>query len=498
MNAIIGMSDLALRTGLNPQQEDYLQKVSTAAHSLLGVINDILDFSKIEAGKLELEEGTFALAEVLDRLRGLVEFAAREKGLRFLVDLAPEVPAVLRGDSLRLGQVLTNLCNNAIKFTEQGEIVLSIRQLASEAPWVTLHFSVRDTGIGITEKQLSRLFQPFSQGDASHTRKYGGTGLGLAISAQLVEQMGGKIAVHSTPGQGSDFYFSVRLRTSDSTDVGPHEKTGSGQDLLAGLRVLLVEDNDFNQQVATELLAGVAGAQVRIASNGQAALQALEEADFDVVLMDIQMPVMDGYETTRRIRADRRWKALPIIAMTAHAMARDRELCEQAGMNGFVTKPFDPARLFAQLAQWRPTVAIAATAPTVSPLPAGETVPLAGISAALGLKHSFGRAEIYEKMLHMFLQTRAATSDEMQALLAAGDIEGAARLAHSLKSSAGTIGAEALSAAAAALEEALDAGGQASFALQLAEFNAELAQVLAGLWRHCDATVAAGSGAIPG
>ena len=498
MNAIIGMSDLALRTGLNPQQADYLQKVSTAAHSLLGVINDILDFSKIEAGKLELEESTFVLAEVLDRLRGLVEFAAEEKGLRFLIDLAPDVPAVLRGDPLRLGQVLTNLCNNAIKFTERGEIVLSIRPLTSEEPWVKLHFSVRDTGIGITEKQLARLFQPFSQGDASHTRKYGGTGLGLAISAQLVEQMGGEIAVRSTPGQGSDFYFSVRLRACDAADAELHEKAGAEQGVLAGLRVLLVEDNDFNQQVATELLAGVAGAQVRIASNGQAALQALEEADFDVVLMDIQMPVMDGYETTRRIRADRRWKSLPIIAMTAHAMARDRELCEQAGMNGFVTKPFDPARLFAQLAHWRPVAAGAEALVSAPAMPADEVAPLAGISAAQGLKHSFGRAEIYEKMLHMFLQTRAGTSDELQALLAVGNIEGAARLAHSLKSSAGTIGAEALATAAAALEMALDSGPQESFALALAEFNAELVRVLAGLQRHCQAAADAGQGARSG
>jgi len=480
MNAIIGMTDLALRTNLDARQADYLGKVKSAASSLLGVINDILDFSKIEAGKMELEESEFRLQDVLDRLHAVVTLEAEAKGLHFTMAVAPEVPPVLLGDPLRLGQVLINLCNNAIKFTQHGEIVVGVSLEQMIADQVTLKFSVRDTGIGMRSEQVERLFQPFTQADASHSRKYGGTGLGLAISAKLVEQMGGAIGVESQPGQGSDFHFAVRLRLSSAHAAGLAAPQQPGVS-LQGMRILLVEDNDFNQQVAMELLGNIGGATVTVAVNGQAALQALEFDPYDLVLMDIQMPVMDGYETTRRLRADQRWRKLPIIAMTAHATARDRELCEQAGMNDFVTKPFDPERLFAMLARW-------------SQVPAGEgraieqsaaTIqPLAGITSALGLKHSFGKAEIYAKMLRMFFDTRGASAAELQAMLASGNWEEGARLAHSIKASAGTIGAEALSAAAFALEQAFDARDQAACADALARFDADLQTVMQGLAQH--------------
>ncbi|HRE15824.1 MAG TPA: ATP-binding protein, partial [Rhodocyclaceae bacterium] len=479
MNAIIGMTDLALRTGLDARQTDYLNKVKEAANSLLGVINDILDFSKIEAGKLEFEQSAFHLDEVLNRVRGLVEFSVQKKRLRFAVTMAPDVPNALVGDPFRLGQILINLCNNAIKFTEKGAVTVDIRRLEGGADWVVLAFSIRDTGIGMSPEQLGRLFQPFSQGDASHTRKYGGTGLGLAISEQLVRHMGGEISADSALGQGSEFRFTARMRLGQPATSDMADATLAENGLLRGMHILLVEDNDFNQQIATELLAGVAGATVTVAGNGELALQALAVDTFDVVLMDIQMPGMDGYETTRRIRRDPRWRKLPIIAMTAHAMTRDRDQCLAAGMNDYVTKPFDPARLFELLTRWRPEEV---KEPVVHTTDGVE--PLAGISTALGIKHSFGRTEIYEKMLCMFLETRGGSVGELQAMLAAGEWEEAARLAHSIKASAGTIGAETLSAAAFALEQSCDAQDGEASERALAIFDGELQQVLEGLQRH--------------
>ena len=355
MNAILGFTSLALLTPLTPKQQEYLSKSKVAAQSLLELIDRILDFSKIEAGKLELEQSPFSLADVLDRVTVIVGEKAHQKGLELLTTIAPEVPRRLIGDASRLAQVLTNLCNNAVKFTAAGRIVVAISLLRIERQRATLRFSVRDTGIGLTATERSRLFRPFAQADSSTSRRFGGTGLGLAISRQLVELMGGHIDVTSEPDRGSDFFFTAAFgllpEVSPAVRV-PRDPDPRVLDILRGRRVLLIEDNDFNQLVATELLTSVGGMNVDVAESGQQALDYLGRQRADIILMDVQMPGMDGYETTRRIRADPANAGTPIIAMTAHATARDRADCLAAGMNGYITKPFDAEDLFELIAEW--------------------------------------------------------------------------------------------------------------------------------------------------
>ncbi|MGY4827648.1 ATP-binding protein [Sphaerotilaceae bacterium SBD11-9] len=370
MNAILGLTDLTLRSQLSDEQRRYLGQVQTAATSLLGIINDILDFSKIEAGKLELESRDFALAPVLERVRSVVSLKAQDKGLALVWQVDGEVPLVLVGDALRLEQALINLCSNAVKFTDHGEVVLRVeKKPALPDGRNVLRFSVRDTGPGLSPAQIAALFTPFTQGDASTTRQYGGTGLGLAITRQLVEMMGGSIGVHSMPERGSEFYFELPLPTGRREAVEPHvpvhghasdDTLGQGSSwavngvpaALKGARILLAEDNELNRIVATDLLTHVAGAHISIAHNGEEAVAAVKGAPFDLVLMDVQMPVMDGYQATLAIRQVPGLRDLPIIAMTAHAMQRDRDQCLAVGMNGYVTKPFEPADLFTVLGKW--------------------------------------------------------------------------------------------------------------------------------------------------
>ncbi|HSW08897.1 ATP-binding protein [Aquabacterium sp.] len=358
MNAILGMSHLALQSGLAPQQHNYIQKVHSSAESLLDIINDILDFSKIEAGKLDLECIPFSLSDVMDTLGDLLGMKAEEKGLTLQLALPPNVPTALMGAPSRLSQVLLNLGNNAIKFTEQGEIVVTVTVLAQDSASVQLTFEVSDTGIGISTEQQQRLFQPFSQADASTSRRYGGTGLGLAISRHLVHMMGGELGVDSEPGHGSRFHFDVRLGLQ--VDVGmpavPRRKEGQEtlldhQAALTGARILLVEDNEFNRELAVELLRR-AGVEVGIASNGKEALAVLAHEAFDAVLMDCQMPIMDGYAATRAIRQQPALQALPVIAMTANAMVGDREAVLEAGMNDHIAKPIVIHEMYATLARW--------------------------------------------------------------------------------------------------------------------------------------------------
>ncbi len=509
MNAIIGMTHLALKTELSRKQADYLTKVKSAAHSLLGIINDILDFSKIEAGKLDMEKADFRLENVLDNLCTIVSQKAQDKNLEFLISAHHDVPQNLVGDPLRLGQILINLVNNSVKFTERGEVVVNVVVVDQETDRVKLKFSVRDSGIGMTPEQSARLFQAFSQADTSTSRKYGGTGLGLSISKRLIEMMGGTVWVESEYGKGSTFYFTasfgigsaeserkrfipdlagIRALVVDDnaqareilTDVLSGfalraESVSSGEDAIrelaeadakdpyqlvlmdwhmpgmdglqtsraimrggrlqhvpkiamvtafgrddiraeaeeigiqsyltkpvnpsvlydtlmeffgvagqeedrlpavqakgnsedaTGIRILLVEDNEMNQQVATELLES-AGAIVTVANHGGEAVKFLTGADqpppFDVVLMDLQMPVMDGMTATKLIRADPRLHNLPIIAMTAHALAEERQRCLDAGMNDHVSKPIEPEALFATLARWAKREKPPATAET--------------------------------------------------------------------------------------------------------------------------------------
>ncbi|MFH1115585.1 MAG: response regulator [Pseudomonadota bacterium] len=630
MNAVIGMAHLALQTELTPKQADYVRKIQRAAHSLLGLINDILDFSKIEAGKMQMESVDFSLDEVLDNVSTVVGVKVHEKELEFLMDVSQDVPPALVGDPLRLGQVLINLCNNAVKFTEEGEMVISTRIEERDEQSVTLRFSVRDTGVGLTEEQKGKLFQAFSQADTSTTRKYGGTGLGLTISRRLVNMMGGEIWVESEPDKGSEFIFTAkfglagkvpRKRLEPSVDLrglrvlvvddnsssreilqtllesmsfevtvaasaeegiaeleneaGPRPyrlivmdwkmpgmdglkaaevikkhpglpqkpkiviataygreevmkrsekvgvdgfllkpvgqsvlfdvimaafgkeapdgtavaqvKGGDGEDLrkIRGARVLLAEDNEINQQVAKEILEQ-AGLVVSIADNGKEAVDMVKAGDFELVLMDIQMPVMGGFEATKEIRKDAGFADLPIIAMTAHAMAGDREKSLESGMNDHVTKPVDPDQLLSALVRWikpgdRETAEGACGALTEkSEAEDLFLCDLPGISVSSGLGRVGDNKTLYAKLLCKFKDGQETAADRIGEVLESGDAETAARIAHTVKGVSGNLGAESLYRAAADLEKAIKEGKE-SLDQTMAEFASQLKVVMDGI-----------------
>src|SRR5471032_1877560 len=601
MNGIIGMTHLALQTDLTPKQRNYLEKVEGAAKNLLGIINDILDFSKIEAGKLAFEQVDFYVEDVMAQIADLSVMRAQDKGLELLFDVAADVPQLLVGDPLRFGQVLINLTNNAIKFTEHGEIIVSIRVQERSGHKVRLRVSVRDTGIGLTPVQRARLFQAFSQADTSTTRHHGGTGLGLTISQRLVEMMGGVIDLDTEPGVGSEFFFSASFGVADmpeplaapdvsglrvlvvddnasareifidmlhsmqfdaacangglqavqlvaqarnegrpysvvlmdwqmpgmngveairaireeanaaadadsaplpafimvtayNRDVLMDEirdlrvdgmlnkpvssstlldsiSTVFGRDLarcrktqrqvdyknaeqaVRGAYLLLVEDNEVNQEVAQQILHD-AGIRVDIASNGAMALAKLAVADYDGVLMDCQMPVMDGYDATRKLREDPRHASLPVIAMTANAMVGDKEKCLDAGMNDFIAKPIDVGQMFGTLARWiapaRPQEVAVVVAVPEAALPA-----IAGLKLEDALRRMGGNAGLMRKLLDRFVETQFDAMLRIAAAMAHGQRETAIREAHTLKGLAGNIGAASLADSAARVEHLL-------------------------------------------
>ncbi|MEZ5628286.1 MAG: PAS domain S-box protein [Rhodocyclaceae bacterium] len=453
MNAIIGLSHLCLGTRLDPTQRDYVGKIHRAGTALLGVINDVLDVSRIEAGRLPLEASPFSLDEVLDQLVGLFGEQARSKQLALHVSVAPAVPRRLIGDAMRLGQVLTNLVGNAIKFTEHGEVALTVRAEARHGDRVRLQFAIRDTGIGLSPSQVEALFQPFAQADASTTRKFGGSGLGLSICRHLVRLMGGDVVVHSEPGQGSTFLFDVELGVGAADELArtPRVSPAPAAD-LDGLRVLVAEDNLVNLLIAETLLAEQ-GVLVDTAGTGREAVDRVMRADappIDVVLMDVQMPEMDGLEATRQIRADARFAALPIIAMTAHAMADERAQCLAAGMNDHLAKPVDPPLLLATLARWagRTRAPDAALAPT----PDRGFPGIAGLNVEAGLLRMMGKPALYARMLALFERQHGDCGTQLRSRVAEGDLIGAARLMHTLRGAAGSLGADALADQAAAVE----------------------------------------------
>lgn len=615
MNAVIGMSHLALKTELTPRQRDYVQKIHNSGTALLGIINDILDFSKIEAGKLDMESVGFDLEDVLGSVSTMVGQKVFDKGLELLFDTAADVPLQLVGDPLRVGQILVNLVNNSVKFTEQGEVHLHVERAEQLGDRVKLKFSVRDTGIGMTPEQCARLFKPFTQADGSTTRKYGGTGLGLTISKRLTEMMGGTIWVESEAGQGSTFSFTAwfglgvegkrrkvvpedlngarvlvvddnpgaREVLSDQLSALPfvvdqvasgaeavaavrdasspyrivfmdwkmpgmsgieagcaikalpsppaiimvtafgrddvrheaeqaqldgflvkpvgtsalldaimlvfapeaHEAFAAGlhssSHNLSGARFLLAEDNEINQQIAVELLEG-AGATVMVAGDGREAMEKFLAAPpdtFDIVLTDLQMPEMDGYEVVRRIRADAARGKVPVIAMTAHAMAEERERCIAAGMNDHITKPIDPDAMFSTLLRWLPRRAGAAPAPAAAATHDAEPpLVIAGVDTANGLKRVAGNRALYRRLLDKYVEGQAAAPAELRAALAAGDRATAERIAHTAKGVSGNIGADLPQQAAAALEHAIH-GGTENEALHQAFADAIAATVAA-------------------
>jgi signal transduction histidine kinase/HPt (histidine-containing phosphotransfer) domain-containing protein len=463
MNAIIGFSQLALKTDLTLKQQDFLTKISASSQALMDIINNILDFSKIEAGKLNMESMPFSLDEVLKKVSNLLGIKSEEKGLDLYLNVEADVPPLLVGDPLRLGQILINLTSNAVKFTQEGRIVINIKQVALENEQVTLHFSVQDTGIGIAKEIIPYLFDAFTQADTSITRKFGGTGLGLAICKQLTKMMGGEIWVNTKLGQGSTFNFTANfgfLKVQEENFPSQHKKIV--QKNLKGARVLLVEDNLINQKVAREMMKNE-GLLVEIANHGKEAVLMVEKADFDAVLMDIQMPKMDGYEATQLIREG--YKKLPIIAMTACVMNGDKEKCIAAGMSDYISKPIEIDKLFNILGKWiQPKKCEVSNSHSDSKDIRDFTTSLPdelpGIDIAAGLKRLRGNRSLYHKLLCDFYKDYQNMVTELNDALQNGQHETALRLVHSLKGATGNLSINNLFGASKAIEMTLRTGNE--------------------------------------
>jgi signal transduction histidine kinase/CheY-like chemotaxis protein len=512
MNAIIGMSRLALMTQPDAKLQNYLGKILGAGEHLLAVINDILDFSKIEAGKLGLESAPFDPRELLEQLPSLTLIKADAARVELKLRVDDSVPARLVGDPLRLSQVLINLTSNAVKFTERGEIAVAVELMERTADSVALRFSVSDTGIGMRPSQVARLFQSFSQADGSITRKYGGTGLGLSISRQLVELMGGDILVSSTPGIGSRFSFTVRLGIADAEakpaegppqqKQQPRETRSSDhaglvlRDLSAldGARILLAEDNANNREVALDFLSA-ARMQIDVAQHGGEAVRMVQETDYDLVLMDIQMREVDGFTATRRIRAIERCKHLPIVAMTAYAMTGDRDKSLAAGMNDHVTKPIVPEQLFRALLKWIPPSRLAARrekSAMLAPPPAAPALsinriaaaplpPIPGVDWQQALDSVDRQRSRLDKRINGFLQEYRPAAQTVREAVASNHYAALNGMTHNLKSSAAYIGAFELAAQAQAVEQALHGAGDDRLSVLAEELAAGLDLVIGGL-----------------
>ena len=479
MNAIIGLGHLALKTDLTPKQLDYLEKITSSGERLLNLLNDLLDFSKIEAGKVELEVIPFPLRTSLERLLGLVGVTAAGKGLQLRLSLDEKAPEFLIGDPHRLEQVLLNLLGNAVKFTSFGEIELTVRLLSFEEERLVLEFSVKDTGIGMTPEQTVRIFSPFIQADGSTTRRYGGTGLGLNICQRLIELMGGEISVTSEPGWGSIFSFTAVFRRGEIPPV-VEVVPALGVSALSGLRVLIVEDQDINRQVLQELLQH-AGITVELACDGQEALDLAARMEFDAVLMDLQMPVMDGYEATRQLRL--KWPAdrLPIIALTAHAGRDERQLCLQVGMNDQLAKPVHPDRLYAALLKWGgcdpyQEVALPALYPVEKTSPALPDF-LPGLDIYTGLTLLGGNSTLYRELVIQLGESAGTRVAALWAALQEGNLAEAGRTAHGLKGIASNIGATGVTALAGQLESACRAADTADALRLMSQLEGSLMEL---------------------
>lgn len=471
MNAIIGLAYLTLRTELTAKQRDYLDKIHDAGNSLLGIVNSILDFSKIEAGKMEVDFSPFSLDDVLGHVQTVTVQKAHEKGLHLEIDLPADVPRYLVGDAMRLGQILVNLVNNAIKFTERGSVKLSLENLSPDPDQVglpvLLRFAISDTGIGMTQDQIEKLFSAFTQADSSTSRKFGGTGLGLSISRQLVELLGGEISVSSTYGAGSCFEFTVPCNVcTEANLLAMGRSISTSKNHYANTLVLLVEDNEINQQIAVELLDTV-GIQVEVASGGQEALDKLTAAapeTYDLVLMDLEMPGMDGHQATRLIRAQERFHHVPVIAMTAHAMADVRQRCMDEGMQDFLPKPVQPNALFTMLARWLEHKAVTHHTLAVQEERAVYEVSgektfdfanLRHIDANQGLSQMMGKRDLYLKVLTNFSSGQAQTAHQIKQAIELEELDKSLMLVHTLKGLAGSIGAKQVQADAVQLELSL-------------------------------------------
>ena len=470
MNAILGLTHLMLSKSTRPEEQVRLGRIAEAAQHLLSIINDILDISKIEAGKLQLEETDLRLQEAFDYVGALIAEKARDKGLAWDALIDPEITGLLRGDGFRLRQILLNLTSNALKFTEKGAIRLRARRIASDHEGATVRFEVADTGIGIARENQVRLFNAFEQSDNSITRNYGGTGLGLVICKRLVELMGGQIGVDSQLGQGSVFWFTAHFIAAAGAAPQPAPTPDAECTAVAvarrhsGARLLLVEDNRLSREVALELLADC-GLRIDTAENGLQAVAMARTTGYQAVLMDLQMPVLDGIEATRRIRRIPGRELMPILAMTANAFDTDRDACLAAGMNEHLPKPIIPATLYAALLRWLGAgpaasagepAAQASAAPQRDPTP--DFGPISGLDIERGLDHLGGNLSSYRRMLRLFAEREPRDLKALREAFAEREGGTARRIAHTIKGTAATLGATSVATLAARLEVALHDG----------------------------------------
>jgi signal transduction histidine kinase/BarA-like signal transduction histidine kinase len=506
MNAILGMVDLALPRQMDAAARGFLQTVKESADLLLALLNDLLDCARIESGKLELEAAPFSLLRVLDQTTRVFAVRASERGITFSCRIPADLPDVLIGDQVRLRQILFNLAGNAIKFTERGEVTVSVRVESQSAAEACLEFAMRDTGIGIPPADLQRIFQPFTQAAEAATQRFGGTGLGLTIASNLVAMMGGRIWVESEPGQGSTFYFTVRLPVSKEPLPEAVETTPSLPALPAvPLRVLLVEDNPANQKLTAYILQE-RGHRVAVASDGRQALGMLQENQYDLVLMDVQMPGMDGLETTAVIRAREAGKTrVPIIAMTAHAMKGDRERCLAGGMDGYLSKPIDAREMISlveSLAEGRAEgTGIRGQESGVRGQESGAGGTFINHQSSIinptavlfdpeqAIKRCFNSRKMFGEMVEFFLNEVDHLLLEMHAAVEQGDLPEVGRLGHRLKGTVVYLAAEPATQAGLRVERFdLEGGEQAEAKAAVRALQRECEVLKAALAPHRPAT----------